>query len=83
APSSASSDMPSNFSSFACPSFSSIFRSSIAPPVDQAVIDVANAIYYGGRVDDSQGLEVVAHVIQNRCRDDAFPSEPRRVVLAG
>mmetsp|Transcript_109545 Transcript_109545/g.244560 ORF Transcript_109545/g.244560 Transcript_109545/m.244560 type:complete len:400 (+) Transcript_109545:121-1320(+) len=67
---------------FFCPSLSNIFRPS-ASPSDPAVVDVARAIYYGGRADGLPGLEAVAHVIQNRCSHPSFPFEPQSVVLAG
>mmetsp|Transcript_16756 Transcript_16756/g.47818 ORF Transcript_16756/g.47818 Transcript_16756/m.47818 type:complete len:469 (-) Transcript_16756:615-2021(-) len=68
---------------FVCPSLANIFRPSTSAPADPAVIDVANAIYRGGRTDGVPGLEAVAHVIQNRCRHPSFPCEPHAVVLEG
>eukprot|EP00931_Biecheleriopsis_adriatica_P093040 TRINITY_DN66791_c0_g1_i1.p1 TRINITY_DN66791_c0_g1~~TRINITY_DN66791_c0_g1_i1.p1 ORF type:complete len:463 (-),score=51.61 TRINITY_DN66791_c0_g1_i1:92-1405(-) len=68
---------------FTCPGFSSIFRHSSSQSNDPAVVEVANAIYHGGRMDGLAGLEAVAHVIQNRCSHDHFPSEPRSVVQLG
>eukprot|EP00435_Cladocopium_sp_Y103_P062283 s177_g23.t2 len=60
-----------------CPNLARLFRCTLQP--DPAVVEVANAIYEGGKVDGVAGLEVVAHIIQNRCSHSAFPSEPRSV----
>mmetsp|Transcript_46610 Transcript_46610/g.101524 ORF Transcript_46610/g.101524 Transcript_46610/m.101524 type:complete len:385 (+) Transcript_46610:88-1242(+) len=64
-----------------CPNLARLFRCTLQP--DPAVVEVANAIYEGGKVDGVAGLEVVAHIIQNRCSHSAFPSEPRSVVRSG
>lgn len=68
---------------FVCPNLSSIFRPSVAATAEPAVLDVARAIYYGGRADGLPGLEAVAHIIQNRCCHPDFPSDPWSVVLSG
>lgn len=68
---------------FFCPSFSSIFKPSVAAPADPAVLEVARAIYYGGRTEGLQGAEAVAHVIQNRMNNPEYPSDALSVVSAG
>mmetsp|Transcript_105935 Transcript_105935/g.297874 ORF Transcript_105935/g.297874 Transcript_105935/m.297874 type:complete len:524 (-) Transcript_105935:176-1747(-) len=67
--------------SFACPNLSSIFR--MAPPADPAVLDVARAIYLGGRAGGQPGLEAVAHIIQNRMGHPAFPRDPQAIIATG
>lgn len=65
---------------FFCPS---IFRPTTAAPSDPAVLEVARAIYFCGRADGAPGMETVAHVIQNRMKNPAFPSEALSVVTTG
>lgn len=48
------------------------------PLADKAVLDVAQAIYHGGKADGVPGLEAVAHIIQNRMHS---PSVPERDAL--
>lgn len=66
---------------FACPNFSSLFRT--AAPADPAVLDVAHAIYAGGRAGGDRGIKAVAHVINNRMSHPSFPDKPQAVVSAG
>eukprot|EP00927_Polykrikos_kofoidii_P072506 TRINITY_DN68614_c0_g1_i1.p1 TRINITY_DN68614_c0_g1~~TRINITY_DN68614_c0_g1_i1.p1 ORF type:complete len:508 (+),score=60.85 TRINITY_DN68614_c0_g1_i1:150-1526(+) len=55
----------------------------MAAPSDPAVLDVARAIYLGGRSGGLPGIEAVAHVIQNRMGHPQFPRDPQAVVTSG
>lgn len=75
--------MPQGSTGFVCPTIGRLFRSSATPPADPPVLEVALAIYHGGKVDGLPGMEAVAHVIQNRTSDPAFGGDPRSVVASG
>lgn len=64
---------------FFCPGF---FRPTVAAPSDPAVLEVARVIYFGGRTGGPQGMESVAHVIQNRMNNSAFPCDALSVISA-
>eukprot|EP00929_Paragymnodinium_shiwhaense_P114540 TRINITY_DN82995_c0_g1_i1.p1 TRINITY_DN82995_c0_g1~~TRINITY_DN82995_c0_g1_i1.p1 ORF type:complete len:507 (+),score=50.60 TRINITY_DN82995_c0_g1_i1:88-1608(+) len=64
-----------------CPGIANVFCSR--QQEDPALLDVASAIFFGGRAGGVPGIRVVAHVIQNRMRHHGFPDDAGSVVAAG
>lgn len=67
--------------SFFCGAWSA-FRPAVEKTSDPAVLEVTGAIYFCGRTDGQRGMDSVAHVIQNRMNNAAYPNDAIGVISA-
>jgi hypothetical protein len=67
--------------SFFCGAWSA-FRPAVEKTSDPAVLEVTGAIYFCGRTDGQRGMDSMAHVIQNRMNNAAYPNDAIGVISA-